>query len=224
MAAAATARIVSSPFGEKTRPRSGFKRLLVSSSDKYEDTSTTPTEDPLRILAPGQKKLTNIESQRILGVVDEAIKRLDYARVIPYLASNITRFSVTLGAQLVKLLEEYNAIVRDYNHLYETLQLEELPVLESFSNEEQLFESAMSTMSSSSSLDSSFSSRGHPVQLDPLHERDSEPSVSKLQRVRFRLRMNVKCTLRELAVNAIPSSILPTEKPKSSAILHDSVR
>ncbi len=223
MAVAATSRFDSSPFSEKSGQRSSLRGMLPGVSDKREETSTTPTEDPLRILAPGQKKLTNIESQRILGVVDEAMKRLDYAKVIPFLACNISRFSVSLGSSLVCLVEEYNSLVSEYNLRYEALDLEELPPLESSSTEEQLLTPGMSAVSSATSLKSSLGSRVHPIHLDPMGE--TECSVARLQKVRFKLKMNIKSILRELNTTPIPSAVLTTpDRPKSSAMLQESIR
>jgi len=217
MATVASSRTISSPFSDKLRHRPDVRRLFVGASDKYEDTSTTPTEDPLRILAPGQKKLTNIESQRILGVVDEAMKRLDYARAIPYLADNIGRFSVSLGSSLVSFLEEYNSITREYAHLSEALELEDLQPLDDSNAEEQM----LATGRSSSSI-STGSSHGHPVKLDPLAKRT--PSLARLQQVRFKLKMNIKCILRELNQTSLPSSMLPpAEKANGSSMLQESI-
>ena len=215
MATAASYRPISS-LSDKARHRPDVRRLLVGTSEKYEDTSTTPTEDPLRILAPGQKKLTNIESQRILGVVDEAMKRLDYAQAIPYLASNIGRFSVSLGSSLVTLLEEYNSIAREYDHLSDALELDDLQPLNNSNIEEQMIASRRS--SSSISFASSY---GHPVKLDPLE--NTKPSLERLQRVRFKLKMNVKCILRELNQTSLPSSILFAEKAKGSSMIQESM-
>lgn len=222
--AAATA-ISLSRFSGKLKAWPERRRRGSARKDHPED--YTPTEDPLRILAPGQKKLTTIESQRVLAAMEEAMKRLDYALLIPHLASSIDRFSVSLGAELVALLEEYNHLNDEYNYLFEALELEELPPMESFSSQVGVYEPGIehTTPSGSGSRKSSTSYPGHPVQLDPLHEKETlETMEAKFQQVRFRLRMNVKCVLRELSKSGFPSSMSSMETAKNASILQDDIR
>lgn len=79
-------------------------------------------DDPLRILAPAQKKLTTIESQRVISVVDETMKRLEGVILLPTLMESLERFSVPLGSELVTLLEEYRRLVDEYNRLEASLE------------------------------------------------------------------------------------------------------
>jgi hypothetical protein len=74
----------------------------------------SPEETFCRILAPSQKKLSTVESQRVAAVMDEGIKRLEIALVVPFLAASASRFSVTLGSDLVAMLEEYQTLASDY--------------------------------------------------------------------------------------------------------------
>ena len=65
--------------------RPGLRRMKSKGHAKRESPENIVTswvqspnyEDPLRILAPAQKKLSTVESQRILAVMDEATKRLE---------------------------------------------------------------------------------------------------------------------------------------------------
>ena len=93
----------------------------VSNQGSQDVSSTTPNEDPLRILFPTQKKLSTIESQRILSVLDETVRRIAAALLIPSMLTSLDCLSVPLGSQLVKLLHEYREIAVRYEAVYETL-------------------------------------------------------------------------------------------------------
>lgn len=219
----------------KSRMRPELKRMAFSGSmlgsskkEHSEDNSPlTSSDDPLRILAPGQKKLTTIESKRVLAVMDKAIKRLDCALLLPYLASDISRFSVSLGEELVGLLEEYNHLMNKYYHLFNSLELEQLSPMDSFSSQVGLYEPGLglSSMSGSSRRRRSSSyTAGHPVQLDSLNKETIESMEAKFQQVRFRLRMNVKCILRELGTSPFPYAMSSMEKPRNTSVLQDDIR
>lgn len=97
------------------------KATTRGSFDEPISSSTTPHEDPLRILVPAQKKLSTIESQRVLSVVDETARNLEAALVIPSLADSLERLSVPLGSELVKLLREYRDIATELERVTEIL-------------------------------------------------------------------------------------------------------
>ena len=84
-------------------------RLGVGSKnvDSPQSTTTTPREDPLRILLPAQKKLSTIESQRVLAAINGTSRRLEAALVIPSMVKSLEHLSVPLGSELVALLREY---------------------------------------------------------------------------------------------------------------------
>ena len=54
-------------------------------------TAQSPREDPLRILDPAQKKLGTIEAQRVMAVMEEAMKRLERILTLPFLAESLQR-------------------------------------------------------------------------------------------------------------------------------------
>lgn len=81
-------------------------------------------EESLRVLAPTQKKLTSIESQRIMCVAIETSKRLKRALSLPHLIDDLDRFSVSLGEELVELLEEYKHMSMRYTSLHQSLEVE----------------------------------------------------------------------------------------------------
>eukprot|EP00731_Ephydatia_muelleri_P022988 Em0015g571a len=82
--------------------RSGLKKLRTSSGQESNDeaAANSPDETSCRILVPSQKKLTTLESQRVAAVMDEG--------------PSSSRFSVSLGSELVAMLAEYQTLALDY--------------------------------------------------------------------------------------------------------------
>ena len=215
------------------------RRVKLNCSTRKEimdESMQTPTnEDPLRILAPAQKKLTTIESQRVLAVMDDAMKRLGGVVILPTLVNSLQRYSVSLGIELVSLLEEYNQTASEYNRLYRQLESQgSAPNLEARpsyveSEDNVLFgDSFRSPNGSVSSVHSEGSRSGRPVRLEPLspqHE-DETNLEEKFQHTRLRLRHTVKCVLRALARNPSSSSVVQAasnERPRSAKRLLESM-
>lgn len=86
-------------FTKKSPPTSGKGRLKV---------------DAARVLEPARKKLTTLETQRVMAVLDEAVKRIQILSVLPSLLNNMSDFSIVLGRDLVALLEEHAEIRKQY--------------------------------------------------------------------------------------------------------------
>ena len=197
------------------------RKIKGSRRDQLDDVSLTPSsEDPLRILAPGQKKLSTIESQRVLAVMEEAIKRMNSAMLIPMLAKSLDRYSITLGAELVELLKEYSRLIKDYNAVYSDLEQQgRSPSLDS--SVPDLNAGSITSLPSSARL-----------RLEPLdHERNSL-SIStdaKFQQTRVNLKHTIKCILRELHRNPSATSLHAPPSPstgpsKSTVLLQEEMR
>ncbi len=209
------------------------RRVKIKGSARREqpdDISLTPSsEDPLRILAPGQKKLSTIESQRVLAVMEEATKRLDGAILIPTLVNSLERYSVSLRAELAGMVKEYDGLVKDYNTAYAELDLqgkapdlnETNPSTEDLGSESEREPGASGQSSSSSSLTGS----GRPVQLEQL-DKPPTSAEQKFQIIRGRLKHTVKCILRELRKIPSASSLLasPGGKPRNVMVLQEEMR
>lgn len=204
-------------------------------------------DDPLRILAPAQKKLTTIESQRVLGVVDETMKRLEGVLLLPVLLESLDRFSVSLGSELVSLLIEYSRLMEEYNTLEASLQSQGIePKLEGSitsvdgssarildtirSGGHILKPGTQSPTGSASSLHSSASLVPKPHRLEPIVSSqlllDEEATEEKFQELRVHLRHVVRCILRALSRNPSTASILQvltTERSKNGARLIQTV-
>lgn len=201
------------------------RRIKGSRRDQLDDVSLTPSsEDPLRILAPGQKKLSTIESQRVLAVMEEAIKRMNSAMLIPMLAKSLDRYSIPLGAELVELLKEYGRLIKEYNTVYSDLEQQgRSPSLES----SVVLESNAGSITSVTSLTSSGRLRLEPLVLE--HERDSLSTDIKFQQTRVNLKHTIKCILRELHRNPSAASLHgpsspSTGPPKNTMLLREEMR
>ena len=198
---------------------------------------TTPlSEDPLRILAPAQKKLSTIESQRVLGVIDETMKRLEGVSTLSQLVGSIDRLSVSLGSELVLLLEEYKSLVAQYNALYlamnptgssTTVDSASISRLarESFSvgspnsisrlaRESFSFGSPLGSRTSLGSGEGSLHGR-----LEPLEAVNSEEMTEeRLVALGDRLRHVVRCILRGLKENPSISPLLHSVGTSKSSV------
>ena len=228
--------------------RSSMKADVHTAMDDHGSANSPNQEDPLRILAPAQKKLTTIESQRVMSVVDETMKRLEGVLLFPALLESLDRFSVSLGSELVTLLEDYCRLVEEYKRLEAGLEAQGI---------EPKVEGSMSTVEGSSArlLEATHSS-GHvvkfglgigeqspmgsanslhgdanltttkPHRLEPIAGSqlilDEEATEEKFQELRIRLRHVVRCILRALAKSPSTASILQTlaaERSKTSSRL-----
>lgn len=191
-------------------------------SDPVDDTSVTPSsDDPLRILAPGQKKLSAIESQRVLAVMEEAIKRMKNAMLIPIFGGSLERYSVSLGAKLVEMLMEYSQLTGEYNRLYSELEQQGIAPNLDGSNKMADVCSVVQDSGSTSSL-------GHPsTKLEPLEQEQGVQAIeTKFQQVRLQLQHCVKCILRALHKNPSTSSVMSatSSAPRNVAALQEEMR
>lgn len=73
--------------------------------------------DPLRALEPARKKLSTLESQRIMSVLVDSIKKSEIVTVLPYILDNLDRFRVSLGSDLIRLLEDHKVIISSFEDL-----------------------------------------------------------------------------------------------------------
>ena len=217
---------------------SSMKVGVQAAMDDHGFANSPNQEDPLRILAPAQKKLTTIESQRVMSVVDETMKRLEGVLLLPALLESLDRFSVSLGSELVTLLEDYRRLVEEYKRLETSLEAQGI---------EPKIEGSMSTVEGSSArlLEATHSS-GHniarlggigelspmggstsslqhsetnvtttrPHRLEPIASSqlilDEEATEEKFHELRVRVRHVVRCILRALAKNPSTASVLQT--------------
>ena len=68
-------------------------------------------------LEPSRKKLTTLETQRVMGVWDDSLKRVEILTAVPYILDNINDFSIVLGRELLEELQrhqEYKVLKNSY--------------------------------------------------------------------------------------------------------------
>lgn len=143
--------------------------------------STTPRDDPLRILVPAQKKLSTIESQRVLAIVSETSRQLELALLIPTLVNSAENLSVLLGSELVSLVQDYKQFTAEFMALKEKM-----------GDESWTLASNSRTTSCTSTGSESMDSQLFPV------ESGEERRLYHLQKC---IRHNVKSILRALSSN-----------------------
>ena len=77
--------------------------------------------DPSRALEPTRKKLTTIESQRVMSVFEETIRRVEIVTLLPYIMENLDRFKIVLGIELVETLVQHMALQNNYQDIRQQL-------------------------------------------------------------------------------------------------------
>ena len=103
---------------------SSFEQLHPKAKEKQKY-KVKDTSDPLKVLDPVRKKLTSVEAQRVIAVVDDSIKRLELVSLLPYITENLNRFSVILGSDLVQVIEEHDRLQSSYQKAVSKFTLEQ---------------------------------------------------------------------------------------------------
>lgn len=102
-------------LGSGRLTRSGRTRLVKLSSVERS------FEESRHVLYPSQKKLSTVESQRIMTVAKETKKRIEGILIIPQLPDHLERFAVAMGTELVAMLQECHTLAQKYMECYEHL-------------------------------------------------------------------------------------------------------
>lgn len=174
-------------------------------------------ENALRILHPAQKKLSSVEAQRVMAVVDEALSKLERALSLTYLSQSMDRFSVALGAEVVCLMKDYTKLCEEYIKWYEVLetssstQAEVLSQVDSAVSSQHVFNSQQ--VASQSSM------RSGSVRLESLDRGEDEGVGSRFYTVQTQLRHTCKSLLRFLAGSPSAEGVLrEAEAERRSAV------
>ncbi|KAG9487113.1 hypothetical protein GDO78_007143 [Eleutherodactylus coqui] len=69
-----------------------------------------PNIDSMAMLEPGRKKLTSIETQRVVAVLDESIRKLELVSLFHHAIENLERYSVIFGLELTGALREHKRL------------------------------------------------------------------------------------------------------------------
>jgi len=94
---------------------SGIEEIRLSSpKQKKSSKDDLVTQGFAKILDTSKKKLSSLDTQRIVAVLDDAVKRSEIVTLLPYILENIDRYSVVLGSSIVEVLKEYDVLQNEY--------------------------------------------------------------------------------------------------------------
>ena len=72
-------------------------------------------EEVSKIFDSSRRKLDSLDSQRIMGVLDDAMKKTEIVTLLPFIVENLDRYSVMLGTDLCNSLQEYERVRLAYS-------------------------------------------------------------------------------------------------------------
>ncbi|XP_068127593.1 dynein regulatory complex protein 10 [Hyperolius riggenbachi] len=88
-----------------------------------------PTAEGMKMLEPGRKKLSSVETQRVVAVLDDTIKRLEIVSLFQHAIENLDRYSIVFGSELSGALREHQRLrdnmQRQLNHFSQEAAEEE---------------------------------------------------------------------------------------------------
>ena len=87
---------------------SRFEELVISPSKTKNVPEDVLGKDMQNLIDASRKKLSSLDSQRILGVVDDIIIRIEVVTLVPYISENVDRYSVMLGSNICNFIKEYD--------------------------------------------------------------------------------------------------------------------
>ena len=115
------------PSATETLPSAPLETVqmkLQSRQDRF--SPVPPTEprtkqklkiDPLRALEPARKKLSSLESQRVMAVLVDCIKRTEIVTALPFVVENLDRFGISFGKELVRKLQDHKVIIDSFEEI-----------------------------------------------------------------------------------------------------------
>ena len=198
-----------SPYIMKGTPKYGLpeKKKNQLRDDSILSTDSTVSDDPLRILLPTQKKLSCVESQRVLSVLDECIKRIEIVSALPHLINSLDRHSVSLGADLTSLLTKYKTLTEEFSQTVVALGRDSYGDIRRMSTDMPLTTS-MSSMSSEKSLAAISRTRLDPIVTASSSTMSSEALDEKLTMLTDQIKHNTKLILRSFSNNPTAFSVV----------------
>ena len=117
------AALVMARLETTTSVASSFEQLHPRTKEKMKQKSKE-SNDPLRVLDPARKKLSSVEAQRVVATLDDTIRRVEIVTLLPYITENLSRFSVLLGTDLVKMLENHDCLQSAYQKAVAKFELD----------------------------------------------------------------------------------------------------
>ena len=180
--------------------------------------------DPLRALEPARKKLSTIEAQRVMAVLEETKRRCEVVAVMPYILKNLEeKFAALVGDPLAQQLTEHKRlydtlIALESKHTDIVLQINQMETSEQGEPESgretpQLAPTPPTSRPPSRNLSSRGSARlkklmGKPA--GPLSEQLDEV-LSQVKSLELQLSLSMKNLLRSFSLNPGVVSMLTEE-------------
>ncbi|XP_075069883.1 dynein regulatory complex protein 10 [Mixophyes fleayi] len=96
--------MLSSPQPSQS-PVGTVARLLKPNQNKMQHNINS-----LKMLEPGRKKLSSVETQRVVAVLDETIKKLQLVSLFGHANENLDRYSIVFGTELMGALREHQRL------------------------------------------------------------------------------------------------------------------
>ncbi|KAJ8044121.1 Dynein regulatory complex protein 10 [Holothuria leucospilota] len=178
--------------------------------------------DPLSILDPGRKKLTTVESQRVLAVLDESIKKIEVVSLLQYAVQNIDKYRNVMGDEMLTALQEHGNL---QNNLRDTfLKLKEYREAKQKAAEEE-------ARRREEEEENTGSEEGSPRESIKSQEGEDEPDekeeylVKTIKVQEYQVTFSCKNILRMLAltpslVNSLRSEVKERDENASQMISH----
>ena len=179
------------------------------------------TADPLRVLEPVRKKLTSLEAQRVMAVVEDTIRRMEISTILPYIVENLSRFSIVLGLELTNVLQEHDKLQSSYQKSVAQLQLDKKrlqTLVERVSRQRKKFDPEFFFQDEGTSSGSRTASP-----LESVDEGEVNLTKEKVERelkavtfLQRQLQQSLKTVLRLFAMNPAALDALRNEKKERS--------
>ena len=182
------------------------KRKNKLRDDSILSTDSTVSDDPLRILLPTQKKLSSVESQRVLSVLDETVKRIEIVSALPQLINSLDRHSVSLGADLTSLLTKYKALTEEFSQTVLALGRDSYGDIRRMSSE-MPYTSSMTSVASEKSLGATSRTKLDPIAAQP-STMSNEALDEKLTLLTGQIKHSTKSILRSFSNNPTAFSVV----------------
>ena len=90
-----------------------FEELQIKTKQKKKKDDSG--HDFMKSLDPGRRKLSSVESERIVSTIDHCMRKVEIVTLLPFVVENLDRFSVLLGVEIVNLVQEYDIIEKKYS-------------------------------------------------------------------------------------------------------------
>ena len=184
--------------------------------EKVYNSKSRETADPLKVLEPERTKLTSLESQRVLAVLENSIRRIEVSTILPFLVENLNRFSIVLGAELTYLLREHDSLQGRYQKAVSQMHLEEkrlATLQEKFAQQKKEREAEFFLDDEDSSVDMKDGITSSDVNLAESKAKKEQKMVNFLQE---QLKQSLKNLLRHFVRNPTAMDSLRSESKERS--------